>query len=119
MGGNPGLVCRIILISPNDWRIHGLEAVSESLLCTENIPPRVSPCFGRVNDLTNEYQHSHTSLDDILTHLGEHFVSFIEVIEQYSDLGFIRTPRQELAKSPLHALHFGSFERGKADLSWT
>ena len=116
MGRYHRLVSRTILIGANDWRIHGLEAVSQSLLCTQYIPPRVSPGFGRVDDLTNKYQHSHLSKDDIEVYLGKHFVSFIEVIEQYSDLTFIRTSRQEFAKSPLHTLHFSGFERGKRDL---
>ena len=110
------MVSRIIFISTNDWRIHGSETVSESLLCTQYIPPGVSPCFGRVDDLTNEHQPSHPSNDTVVIYLGEHFVSFIEVIEQDSDLSFIGTPRQEFAKSPLHALHVGSFERDKTDL---
>ena len=109
----------IVIIGPNDRRIHGLEAVSESLLCTQYIPPGISPCFGRVDDLMNEYQHPHLGEDDIATYLGEHLISLIEVIEQYSDLGFIRTPRQEFAKSPLHALHIRDFERGKTDWDWT
>ena len=50
-------------------------------------------------------------------YLCEHFISFIEVIKQYGDLGFIRTPGQELAKSSLHALHFGSFESGNTTLA--
>lgn len=33
------LVSRIALIGPNNRRIYGLEAVSESLLCTQYIPP--------------------------------------------------------------------------------
>lgn len=55
MGSYRRLVYRIILIGPNNWRIDGLEAVSKSLLCTQYIPPRVSPCFGSIDDLTNEY----------------------------------------------------------------
>lgn len=61
-------------------------------------------------------QPSHLSTDAIVTYLGEHFVSFIKVIEQYSNLSLIRTPWQEFAKSPLHALHFRGFERGRMDL---
>lgn len=115
MGRYHRLVSRVIFISSNDWREHGLEAVTESLLCTQYISPRVSPGFGRVNDLMNEHQQSHLGKNEIATYLAEHFVSFIEVIEQYCDLSFIRTPRQEFAKSPLHALHFGGFGRGKTN----
>ena len=58
-GGYRRLVPRIILIGPNDWSIKCLKAVSESLLCTQNIPPRVSPCFGRVDDLIDSVSTSH------------------------------------------------------------
>ena len=114
-GGYRRLVSRIIVIGPNNWRIKCLEAVSESLLCTQNIPPRVSPYFGRVDDLINSVLTSHLSKNSIATYLGEHLVSFIEVFEQYGDLGFIGTPGQEFAKPPLHALHFCSFECDRTD----
>lgn len=81
MGRYHRLVSCVILIGPNDWRVHGLEAVRESLLCTQYIPPRVSPSFGCVDDLTNEYQHTHLSKDNIVAYLGKHLVSFIEIIE--------------------------------------
>ena len=115
MGRYYSLMSRIILVGPNDWSIHGLEAVSESLLCTQYIPPRVSPCFGRVDDLTNDYQQLRLSEEDNVKYLSEHFVGFFEVFEQHSNLGFICTPWQEFAKSPLHALHFGGFERSRMD----
>ena len=77
-----GLVSRIVVIGSDDWSIHGLEAVGESLLSTQNISPRVSPCFGCVNDLTKESKLSHLNLLSKELYLGEHFISFIEVIEQ-------------------------------------
>ena len=62
-----------------------------------------------------KYQHQYASNDAIVSYLCKHFISFIEVIEQYGDLGFIRTPGQELAKSPLHALHFVVPRVGRKD----
>ena len=58
-GGYRRLVSRIIVIGPNDWSIQRLKAVSESLLCTQNIPPRVSPYFGRVDNLIDSVSTSH------------------------------------------------------------
>lgn len=114
-GGCRRLVSSIIVVGSNNWRIKCLEAVSESLLCTQNIPPRVSPCFGRVDNLINSVSTSHLSKNHIATYLGEHLVSFIEVFEQYCDLGFIGTPGQEFAKPPLHALHSCGFECERTD----
>ena len=104
------LVSRIVVIGSNDWSIHGLEAVGESLLSTQNISPRVSPCFGRVNDLTKGISIYISIFVARRLYLGEHFISFIKVVEQYSDLAFICSPWQEFAKSSLHALHFGGFD---------
>ena len=114
-GGYRRLVSRIVVIGTKNWRIKCLKAVSESLLCTQNIPPRVSPRFGRVDDLINSESPSHLSKNKIGTYLGEHLVSFIEVFEQYGDLGFIGTPGQEFAKPPLHALHCCGFECERKD----
>ena len=65
--------------------------------------------------LENQLQGSYVCRDHNVTYLCEHFVSFLKVIEQYGDLGFIGTPGQEFAKSPLHALHFRGLERGRTE----
>ena len=109
-GGYRGLVSRISVIGPNNWRIKCLKAMSESLLRTQNISPRVSPCFGRVDNLIKSASTLHSSKFHIATYLSEHLISFIEVLEQDGDLAFIGTPGQEFAKSSLHALHFCGFE---------
>ena len=57
-GCDTRLVCRIVLVGPNNWRIKCLKAMSESLLCTQNVSPRVSPCFGRVDNLINQVSTS-------------------------------------------------------------
>lgn len=89
--------------------------MSQSLLCTQNISPRVSPRFGRVDNLINSISTSHSSKINITTYLSEHLVSFIEVLEQHSDLGFIGSPGQKFAKSSLHALHFCGSECDRTD----
>ena len=65
--------------------------------------------------LGNQLQDPYVCRDYSVPYLCEHFVGFLKVIEQYGDLGFIGTPGQEFAKSPLHALHFRGFERDRTD----
>ena len=45
------LMTRIFLIGPNDGRVHSHEAMDQALLSPQYVPPSISPCFRRVDDL--------------------------------------------------------------------
>ena len=51
-----GLMARVFLVGPNDGGVHSHEAVDKALLSAQDVPPRVSPCFGRFDDLTASHQ---------------------------------------------------------------
>ena len=46
-----GLMTRVFLVSPNDGGVHSHKAVDQALLSPKYVPPRISPCFRRVDDL--------------------------------------------------------------------
>ena len=50
------LMARVFLAGPNDGGIHSHEAVDKALLGAQDVPPRVSPCFRRFDDLTASHQ---------------------------------------------------------------
>ena len=45
------LMARVFLVSPNDGGVQSHEAVDQALLSPKYVPPRISPCFRRVDDL--------------------------------------------------------------------
>ena len=45
------LMARVFLVSTNDRGVHGHKAMNQALLSSKYVPPRISPCFRRVNDL--------------------------------------------------------------------
>ena len=45
------LMARVLLVSPNDGGVHGHEAMNQALLSPKYVPPRISPCLRRVDDL--------------------------------------------------------------------
>ena len=45
------LMTRVFLVSPNDGGVQSHEAVDQALLSPKYVPPRISPCFRRVDDL--------------------------------------------------------------------
>ena len=48
---NNGFMTRVFLVSPNDGRVHSHKAVDQALLSPKYVPPCISPCFRRVDDL--------------------------------------------------------------------
>ena len=48
---NDRLMTRVFLVSSNDGGVHRHEAMDQALLSPKYVPPRISPCFRRVDDL--------------------------------------------------------------------
>lgn len=45
------LMASVLLVSPNDGGVHGHKAMNQALLSPKYVPPRISPCFRRVDNL--------------------------------------------------------------------
>lgn len=81
-----GLVAGILFIGSDSWRIHCLEAMDEPLLSAQDVPPRIPPCFGGIDDLPDRNQSFLLDETQAITYLGKHLVGIFEILQQDTDL---------------------------------
>ena len=113
------LMARVLLVSPNDGGVHGHEAMNQALLSPKYVPPRISPCLRRVDDLgIANYESIILEGAQAVTYFGKHLVGIVKIFQQDPNLSFIGCPRQELAKASLHGLHLSNLEYGKIIQIW-
>ena len=80
------------------------------MLDGEDVPPRISPCFGGFNQLQALVSVVLRGIGSRTTDLGKHLVCLLKIIEEHSNLGLIGGAREEFPEASLHALHFENSE---------
>lgn len=76
------LMTRVLLVGPNDGGVNGHKAMNQALLSPKYVPPRISPCFRRVNDLGIANQQSIRSEGaQAVTYFGKHLVGIVKIFE--------------------------------------